>query len=240
MKIVSFKICPFVQRVIAVAEFKELPYEVVYISLQNKPEWFLKKSPHGKVPLLETDEGALFESNAICEYLEEAYPDIRLYPENLFQKAIHRAWVELAPKNYMVQCAVQRSANLEELESKKGNLDVVFEKIEPQIKAPFFSGPSLSMVDAAWFVLLHRTELIKKYSGFDFLQKFPTLMAWRNALMNVEALQRSVPDDFEAIFCDFYLNEHTYLGQLMREKTGCCGIHEKCECTAETLASCCS
>jgi len=237
MKIVSFKICPFVQRVLSVAELKRLPYEVIYISLQNKPEWFLKKSPHGKVPLLETDEGFLFESNAICEYLEEAYPDIRLYPENLFQKAIYRAWIELAPRNYMVQCAAQRSTSLEELENKKGNLDLVFEKIEPQIKGPYFSGPSLSMVDAAWFVLLHRTELIKKYSGFDFLQNFQKLTSWRKALMQVDPLQRSVPNDFGAIFCDFYLNEHTYLGQLMRKKTGYCGVHEKCECTPEVLAS---
>jgi len=240
MKIVSFKICPFVQRVIAVAELKKLPYEVVYISLQKKPEWFLKESPHGKVPLLMTDQGSLFESNAISEYLEDAYPSIRLHPENVFQKAVHRAWVELAPRNYMVQCATQRSASIEELVAKKSELDAIFEKIETQTKVPYFSGQSLSMVDAAWFVLLHRTELVKKHSGFDFLEKFPKLAAWRSALLGVEALQRSVATDFEVEFCNFYLNENTYLGQLMREKTGCCGIHEECACTPGVLVSCCS
>lgn len=240
MKIVSFKICPFVQRVIAVAELKKLYYEVVYISLQEKPDWFLKESPYGKVPVLITEEGSLFESNAICEYLEEAFPNIRLHPESVFQKAVHRAWIELAPRNYMVQCAAQRSASIEELEDKKSKLDAVLEKIEAQLKLPYFSGQSLSMVDAAWFVLLHRTELVRKNSGFDFLEKFPKLIEWRNALLRAEALKRSVPEDFEQVFCNFYLNENTFLGQRMREKIGCCGINGECLCTPELLASCCS
>jgi glutathione S-transferase len=52
MKIVSFKICPFVQRVIGALEVKQLSYEVEYISLMDKPDWFLKASPHGQVPIL--------------------------------------------------------------------------------------------------------------------------------------------------------------------------------------------
>lgn len=154
--------------------------------------------------------------------------------------AVQRAWVELAPRNFMVQCATQRSANREELETRQRDLDAVFETIEPHPKGPWFSGHSLSMVDAAWFVLLHRTELIRKYSGFDFLEKFPRLSEWRSALLSVEALQHSVPDDFEDVFLNFYLNEHTWLGQQMREKTGCCGIHEKCSCTPEMLNRYCS
>ena len=42
MKIVSFKICPFVHRVIAVLELKEVAYDVKYISLADKPNLFLK------------------------------------------------------------------------------------------------------------------------------------------------------------------------------------------------------
>jgi glutathione S-transferase len=41
MKIVSFKICPFVQRVIGVLELKQVSFEVEYISLMDKPDWFL-------------------------------------------------------------------------------------------------------------------------------------------------------------------------------------------------------
>jgi glutathione S-transferase len=47
IKVVSFKICPFVQRVTALLEAKNIPYQVEYISLSDKPQWFLDISPNG-------------------------------------------------------------------------------------------------------------------------------------------------------------------------------------------------
>jgi glutathione S-transferase len=47
MKVISFKICPFVQRVTALLEAKNIAYEIEYISLSNKPQWFLAHIIHG-------------------------------------------------------------------------------------------------------------------------------------------------------------------------------------------------
>lgn len=74
LKLISFTICPFVQRVAALLEAKQIPYQVDYISLADKPDWFLDISPNGQVPVLVIELGAaLFESDAIMEYLEEAH-----------------------------------------------------------------------------------------------------------------------------------------------------------------------
>ena len=118
MKIISFKICPFVQRVTALLEAKGVSYELEYIDLNNKPQWFLDISPSGQVPVLITDQGqALFESEAIVEYLEEVFP--ALEPENSPEdKAINRAWSYLAAKNYLVQCSAQRSPDKSVLEAR--------------------------------------------------------------------------------------------------------------------------
>lgn len=240
MIIVSYKICPFVQRVLCVAELKGIKYDVTYISLMNKPEWFLEKSPFGKVPILIEDQGTLFDSNAISEYLEEQYPS-KLHPDSAFLRATHRSWIGLAAQNYLVQCSAQRSPTKEKLIENKKELDKAFAKMEVFIsEEPYFSGHKISMVDAAWFVLLHRTEIIRKYSGFDFLIDFQKLSKWRKTLMENASLLQSVSNDFEAEFLNFYLNENTYLGQLMREKSGCCGVREKCSCTPDMLAACCS
>lgn len=48
-----------------------------------KPE-YLDKSPLGKVPALETDEGFISESRAILEYIERAYPEPSLLPPSPF------------------------------------------------------------------------------------------------------------------------------------------------------------
>jgi len=66
LKTVSFKICPFVQRVTAALEEKQVPYEIEYINLNDKPQCFLDISPNGQVPILLTESGTiLFESEAI-------------------------------------------------------------------------------------------------------------------------------------------------------------------------------
>ena len=108
MKVISFKICPFVQRVTALLEAKQIPYDIEFISLSDKPQWFLDLSPNGQVPVLITDSGqALFESDAIVEYLEEAFPPLQ-DAVSLEQKAVNRAWSYLASKNCLVQCGAQR------------------------------------------------------------------------------------------------------------------------------------
>ena len=105
IKIVSFKICPFVQRVTGLLEAKKIPYEIEYINLSDKPQWFLDISPTGQVPVLVTDNGtALFESDAIVEYIDEVTSP--LVPETTAeQRAINRAWSYQASKHYLVQCS---------------------------------------------------------------------------------------------------------------------------------------
>jgi phosphohistidine phosphatase len=52
LKLVSHKLCPYVQRaVIALAE-KNVPFERVDVDLADKPDWFKAVSPLGKTPVL--------------------------------------------------------------------------------------------------------------------------------------------------------------------------------------------
>ena len=106
IKVISSKICPFVQRVVALLEAKDVPHEVEYISLADKPKWFTDMSPNGQVPVLVSELGiALFESDAIVEYIDEIYEplEVSLSAE---QRALNRAWSHLAVKNYLVQCGL--------------------------------------------------------------------------------------------------------------------------------------
>ena len=75
LKLISHKLCPYVQRAVIALTEKGVPFERIDIDLANKPDWFLKISPLGKVPVLvvtgnDGKEVALFESNVICEYIE--------------------------------------------------------------------------------------------------------------------------------------------------------------------------
>jgi len=214
IKVVSFKICPFVQRVTALLEAKNIPYEIEYISLKAKPKWFLDISPNGQVPLLITEgDVPLFESDAIVEYLEEAYP--ALEPENSpEQKALIRAWSYLASKHYLVQCSAQRSPDVATLKERGSKLAKAFDKVENQLNgSTFFSGENIGMVDLSWLTLLHRAHIIEQRTGYDFIGHNPKVKAWQRALMDTGLAEKSVAPDFEEAFTDFYLSDSTYLGR---------------------------
>ena len=51
----SFKTCPWVQRAAIVLRAKGIAYDINYIDRDNRPDWFLKISPHAKVPVLVVD-----------------------------------------------------------------------------------------------------------------------------------------------------------------------------------------
>ncbi|MBT7766569.1 MAG: glutathione S-transferase family protein, partial [Bdellovibrionales bacterium] len=52
MELISFKLCPFVQRAVIVLKEHQLDYDINYINLADPPSWFREISPTGKVPLL--------------------------------------------------------------------------------------------------------------------------------------------------------------------------------------------
>ena len=214
IKVVSFKICPFVQRVTAALEARSIPYEMEYISLSNPPEWFSDVSPNSQVPLLIAESGTvLFESDAIVEYLDEAYGPMQrdVSPE---QRAIDRAWSYQASKHYLVQCSAMRSADETTLSSRTQKLDKAFERVEKVLQdGPYFGGQSLGNVDIAWLPLLHRAAIVADRTGYDFLNNFPKVRTWRSALMATRLAEKSVSEDFEQRFSEFYLSDETYLGR---------------------------
>jgi len=238
MKIVSLKICPYVQRVVALLEIKKVPYDVEYINFSDPPQWFLDASPNSQVPILFTNDGrVIFESDAIVEYLDEAVGEPTL-SRDLVEKAQDRAWSYLATSQYMTQCGSQRSSTNELLDESSAKLSKAFAKIAARLGDKTFAhGDKMGAIDIAWLPVLHRAAIIESYSGYDYLEAFPSLKRWQKAIMDSGIPEKSVSSDFESIFTSFYLAESTYLGQMTREKIGkaCCGDPE---CKVEDLACC--
>ncbi len=72
-------------------------YEIVPVSREGAPSAeHLARHPLGRVPALETDEGTLFETAAICLHLAERHPGAGLLPpEGSFQRALVYQWISL-------------------------------------------------------------------------------------------------------------------------------------------------
>jgi glutathione S-transferase len=102
LKLYSGWFCPFVQRVWAVLEEKNIPYQYIEVNPYDKPPSLLALNPRGLVPTLEVAEGkAPYESNVICEFLEEAYPGHgpALLPRgDPYERARCRIWMDFRGK----------------------------------------------------------------------------------------------------------------------------------------------
>ncbi len=97
-RLISFKLCPYVQRCVMTLREKDVAHDIDYIDLSDRPDWFVALSPLGKVPVLEVtrDAGskvALFESVVINEYLDEVTRGSML-PADPLDRAHSRAWIE--------------------------------------------------------------------------------------------------------------------------------------------------
>lgn len=70
-----------------------LPFEeiLVKLDLPDTTENIKKYSPTGKVPALIDGDFVIWESAAIMEYLNEKYPEKKMYPENIKDRAVARA-----------------------------------------------------------------------------------------------------------------------------------------------------
>ncbi|KAM7263383.1 hypothetical protein ACFE04_001066 [Oxalis oulophora] len=66
------------------------------MGVSNKTPEFLKMNPIGKVPVLETPEGPIFESNAIARYVARKNPESPLYGSSLIDYGHVEQWIDFA------------------------------------------------------------------------------------------------------------------------------------------------
>src|ERR1700676_3296062 len=93
LKLISHKLCPYVQRAVIALTEKGVAFERIDIDLANKPDWFVAISPLGKTPVLQVGDVPIFESAVILEYLEKTQLS-PLHPADPLARAEHRAWIE--------------------------------------------------------------------------------------------------------------------------------------------------
>lgn len=78
---------PFVRKVMVVLALKKLPYEHVPAMPWSRDPELAKVSPLEKVPALQDGDLTIADSKVICRYLENAYPEIPVYPTSLNDRA---------------------------------------------------------------------------------------------------------------------------------------------------------
>jgi glutathione S-transferase len=167
---------------------KNVEFEVTYVDLRDKPDWFLEISPHGKVPVLKVDDEILFESSAIAEYLDEMVPP-RLHPADPIKRARNRAWTDFVPDFSSALSKIVYAKTKDAMEEGRANAPRALARLEEALAkergndGPYFNGDTLCLVDAAYAPFLRRFALAEATLGTGLLKDFPLVQAWSDALM---------------------------------------------------------
>ncbi len=215
-QLISFVLCPFVQRSVITLKEKRVPFEITYIDLQNPPEWFPAISPMGKVPVLRVDENrVLFESAVINEYLDETNPP-PLHPQDPWRRAHNRAWIEfgsnLIGRQYRMLMAPDEDGFIQERDGLLADLRYVEQQLG---EGPFFNGAAFSLTDTAYAPLLMRLDLIERRHPQGLFAQTPKVGAWRDALLARPAVRGSVVTDFQERFNAYFAEQGGYLGKYL-------------------------
>lgn len=201
---------------------KDIDFEVTYINLQDKPDWFLEISPHGKVPVLSVDGTPLFESNAIAEYLDEMV-EPHLHPTDPIKRARNRAWTDFVPDFakglsgiYYTKTPDEMKAGIEEAPKPIAKLEEALAN-ERENDGPYFNGDRLCLVDAAYAPFLQRFAFVEQKLQTGVLKDFPLVQAWSDALLASDTITGSVVSHFETEFVKSLKRRQFYVGTLFED-----------------------
>jgi glutathione S-transferase len=166
LTLVSHPLCPFVQRAAIILLEKDVPFDRIDVDLAAKPDWFLALSPTGKVPLLKVhqadgQDAVLFESMAICEYLEETQGGVAAYPDDALLRARQRAWIEFATQTLADAWQFLNAADQSTADAKQAAFRGKLQRLESCLgSGPYFHGVTFSMVDAVFAPLFRYFDML--------------------------------------------------------------------------------
>jgi glutathione S-transferase len=214
LKLISHKLCPYVQRAVVSLTEKGVPFERIDIDLDNKPDWFLKISPLGKVPVLQVGDKVVFESAVILEYLEETQPK-PLHPKDPLTRAEHRAWMEFGSAVLADIWGLETATEEAAFNVKVKQATDKFARLESRlVAAPWFDGEAFSLVDAVFAPVFRYFDTFDDIGDFGILADKQKIARWRKSLRERPSVVAAVSPEYPSLLSAFMKKHKSYLSRL--------------------------
>ena len=200
LKLCGFRISNYHNKVRIVLLEKGIAFEEDAAQAPQQTDEYLARSPMGKAPFLELDGGRrLSESQVICEYLEEAYPDKPLLPQDPYERAKVRELIvhmelhlELVARRLYGSVFFKREIS----DAAKRAVEKDLAKCARAFRQlarfdPYVAGKELTLADCAAFVHLPVVSLASKLAyGRDFLEELAQVKPYLQRLGERPVFQR--------------------------------------------------
>ncbi|WP_198333578.1 glutathione S-transferase family protein [Psychrobacter namhaensis] len=182
--------------------YKALPFQENLIYAGS--DALLSINPVGKVPAITTDEGmTLSESSVICDFIEESYPTIPLYPKLATERAIVRQIMKIAelyfelPSRRLIPYVF---SGTNAPDAVKEEVRQVLTRGIPALNrlcqfSPWIAGKELTMAD----IYMHYVNVVVKACAstqfdWDVLAEIPGMKEWSDTMSQSDIAQKIEAD----------------------------------------------
>jgi glutathione S-transferase len=161
------------------------PYEFVAVDFakgEHKAPAHLAHQPFGQVPALEDNGFEMFESRAMCRYINEKVGG-NLVPESIEGRARMEQWMSVETSNvtppimkFVYHHIFKREQPADVLEAATKSLDAAFTILDAHLaKHPYFAGDTFSLADICYMPYF---EYAMPTPVKAQLANYPHLAAW--------------------------------------------------------------
>ena len=181
LKLCGFAVSNYYNKVKFALLEKGVEFEEELVWTDRSPE-LLARSPLGKVPFLETEQGVLCESQVLMEYIEDAYPEKPLMPADPFAAAKVRELItflelhlELVARELYAEAFFGGKVS-DEIKARTQKLLTRNAKAFGRLAkfSPYIAGAEFTMADCAGMVHLPLVSMASKIIyGEDVLADLP-------------------------------------------------------------------
>lgn len=191
LELLGHPLCPFTQRVLFVAGYKKLKYDLIEIDLSQRPKWLFEITPGGKLPALKViingEQTNLYDSVAVSEYFD-SFPGPYLYPRN--ESGIIEP-LKKAQLDMIIKCKIDIlharlssfwKGKATELEIKQGQLCLQeFNDMlsEGYLMTHIIKNNQLTMADVMLFPFIERINALKNDYWKDLVKGLDLKHIWR-------------------------------------------------------------
>lgn len=181
---------------------KGMAFEEVEVNPNQDPD-YLTRSPMGKVPCIETDQGFLTETGVIIDYLEALGEGPSFYPDDPFARAKVQElmrhielYIELPARRLYGEVFFGRPPQEEEREAVRKLLKRGFASLGTLASFdPYLAGDEITYADFYFrFTVSLATVVCRKALDWDAYNEVPNVRALIERLNQRESIRRVMAD----------------------------------------------
>lgn len=211
IELYSAPLCPFSHRTRLTLAEKGLRANLIDVDLRNKSAEFVALTPSAEVPVLRVGEHCLWDSAAIDEYLEEAWPQPALLPDDAVRRARARAWIGFADRRLYAD--TKRLLLAADSDARGVAMAAVCEDLRfmqqhafpPGHAGPYWMGERVTLVDLTFVPWFEQSSALERLLGFTWPSETEELRRWYAATARRPAVASERRPE------QFYLHEYRRL-----------------------------